>query len=101
MSGRDDDAPPPDREAARIAESARRKERAARNRAESPLYALGFFGLIGWSVALPTIAGVALGLWLDARYPSGRSWTLALLLGGVALGCLNAWFWVLREGRDD
>jgi ATP synthase protein I len=29
------------------------------------------------------------------------SWTLTLLLAGAALGALNAWYWVQREGRDD
>jgi ATP synthase protein I len=55
------------------------------------------FGMIGWSVAVPTILGLALGLWLDRHWPLHFSWTLTLLLIGVALGCLNAWFWVSRE----
>jgi ATP synthase protein I len=56
------------------------------------------FGLVGWAVAVPTLAGVALGLWLDARYPGGPSWTITGLVAGVALGCLNAWWWVQRAG---
>lgn len=62
-------------------------------------FGLGMMGLIGWSVAVPTLAGAALGLWLDQRYPSGRNWTLALLLGGMTVGCLNAWHWVAREDK--
>lgn len=61
---------------------------------------LGMMGLVGWSVAMPTLLGAALGMWLDGRYPGGRSWTLALLVAGLALGCLNAWHWVSREGRE-
>jgi ATP synthase protein I len=56
-------------------------------------------GLIGWSVAVPTLLGAALGQWLDNRHASDRSWTLALLVAGLALGCWNAWHWVAREER--
>ncbi len=88
-------------EAAEIARKARRKQAALRTRKESPLYGLGMFGLVGWAVAVPTVLGAMIGLWLDGRTGSDRSWTLMLLLGGVALGCLNAWYWVQREGRDE
>lgn len=64
-------------------------------------FGLGMFGLIGWSVAIPTILGVALGLWIDHRWESRYSWTLMLMIAGVALGCLNAWRWVHREGGLD
>ena len=57
---------------------------------------LGMFGLIGWSVAVPTLAGIALGLWIDTTWPGRVSWTLTLLFVGVALGCLNAWMWLRR-----
>ena len=46
-----------------------------------------------------TLLGAALGLWLDQRDPGGRSWTLALLVAGLTLGCLNAWHWVAREDQ--
>jgi len=62
-------------------------------------FGLGMMGLIGWSVVLPTLLGAALGIWLDRRYPGGRSWTLALLVAGLALGCLNAWHWVAKEDK--
>ena len=29
------------------------------------------------------------------------SWTLTLLLIGVAVGCLNAWYWVKQESERD
>lgn len=61
---------------------------------------LGMMGLIGWSVALPTLLGAALGLWLDKHYPGGHSWTLALLAAGLVLGCFNAWRWVAKEDRE-
>ncbi|MEO7877395.1 MAG: AtpZ/AtpI family protein [Dokdonella sp.] len=62
-------------------------------------FGLGMMGLIGWSVAVPTLLGAALGIWLDSRYPGRHSWTLALLVLGLAIGCFNAWHWVAREDR--
>lgn len=61
---------------------------------------LGVMGTVGWSVAVPMLAGALLGHWLDARQTSERSWTLALLLAGVVLGCWNAASWLWRERRD-
>jgi ATP synthase protein I len=58
------------------------------------------FGLVGWSVAIPMIIGIILGVWLDNHYPGGRSWTLMLLVVGLFIGCLNAWHWVAEENRD-
>lgn len=62
-------------------------------------FGFGMFGLVGWSVALPTLAFVALGVWLDEAHPASFSWTLSMLALGVLLGCLNAWVWVRRELR--
>jgi ATP synthase protein I len=36
---------------------------------------------------------------LDQRYPGGHSWTLALLVAGLIIGCFNAWHWVEKEDR--
>lgn len=88
-------------EAETIAAKARRMERARKARGDSAWYGLGMFGMVGWAVAVPLVAGIALGLWLDERWPGGPSWTLTGLLGGALLGCLNAWYWVQREGRRD
>ncbi len=76
-----------------------RKLKARRNSTQGVWFGLGMMGLIGWSVAIPTLLGAALGLWLDRRFPGGRSWTLALLVAGLAIGCLNAWFWVSKEDK--
>jgi ATP synthase protein I len=74
-----------------------RKIRARRKKDRTIWFGLGTFGLVGWSVAIPTVLGVALGLWLDANWPGHFSWTLALLMAGVSLGALNAWYWVSQE----
>jgi ATP synthase protein I len=74
-----------------------RKLRARREKSHSIWFGLGLLGLVGWSVVLPTLLGMALGIWLDRQFPSHFSWTLMLLFGGLMLGCLNAWQWVNRE----
>lgn len=71
----------------------------ARGSPQGVWFGLGMMGLIGWSVVVPTLLGAAAGLWLDRRYPGGHSWTLALLVGGLALGCFNAWHWVSKEEK--
>jgi ATP synthase protein I len=48
-------------------------------------------GVVGWSVTLPTLLGIALGIYLDRRWPERFSWTLMLLFAGLLLGCANAW----------
>ena len=63
----------------------------ARKRKGGVWESLAILGVVGWSVALPTLVGVALGLWVDHRWPSRFSWTLMLLIGGLVAGCLNAW----------
>lgn len=65
------------------------------------LYGLGMFGLVGWSVAIPTLIMLALGIWIDRTYQSRYSWTLMLLVLGIIIGCLNAWYWVSRESKSD
>jgi len=79
-----------------------RKLRARRQKDRNVWFGLGMFGLVGWSVAIPTVIGVAVGIWIDETWPSRYSWTLMMLLLGLILGCVNAWFWVKREsvGED-
>lgn len=78
---------------------AARKLKARRNVTPGIWFGLGTIGLVGWSVTVPTLLGAALGLWLDRHYAGGRSWTLALLVAGLTIGCLNAWHWIVREQR--
>ena len=71
----------------------------ARRSTQGVWFGLGMMGLIGWSVVVPTLLGAALGLWLDQEYPQGRSWTLALLVAGLTIGCINAWLWIDKEDK--
>jgi ATP synthase protein I len=80
-----------------VGEKEARKAKARREADKSVWFGLGMFGMIGWSVAVPALACVALGVWIDRTWPSQYSWTLMLLFVGVALGCANAWYWVTRE----
>jgi ATP synthase protein I len=63
-------------------------------------FGLGVFGIIGWSVVIPTLIGTAIGLWIDRTWPSRFSWALMLLIFGVGLGCFNAWYWV-KKAREN
>src|SRR5271154_7273385 len=80
-----------------VGAQAARKLKAQRGAKRSIWFGLGMSGLVGWSVTVPTLIGVALGIWVDKHYPSPFSWTLMLLLLGLIVGCLNAWHWVASE----
>jgi ATP synthase protein I len=83
--------------AAEVGTKAARKLRALRDGDQGVWFGLGMSGLIGWSIALPTLVGVLLGVWLDQRYPQAFSWTLTLLFAGLIIGCFNAWHWVAQQ----
>jgi ATP synthase protein I len=95
--------PPPMEDSAfarAVGQKAARKLNAQRHPASGVWFGLGMMGLIGWSVVVPTLLGAALGIWLDRRHAGTHAWTLALLVGGLALGCLNAWRWVAKEDAE-
>src|SRR5580658_4273330 len=71
----------------------------ARKSTQGVWFGLGMMGLVGWSVTVPTLLGSALGIWLDKHHHGKHPWTLALLVVGLAIGCLNAWHWVAREEK--
>lgn len=82
----------------RVKEKELRKLRARRHH-DSVWFGLGTFGVIGWSVAIPMLIGILVGVWIDTNWPSQFSWTMMLLFIGVVLGCLNAWNWISREAQ--
>jgi ATP synthase protein I len=81
-----------------IGAKAARKLR-ARKSTQGVWFGLGMMGLVGWAVVVPTLLGAALGIWLDKHHPGKHPWTLALLVVGLAVGCLNAWHWVAKEDK--
>ena len=80
-----------------VARKQARKLRARRERRRLVWFGLGAMGVIGWSVAIPTVLGVLLGHWLDSRYPGPVSWSLTLLVIGAVLGGMSAWRWLHRQ----
>ena len=64
---------------------------------------MGMMGIIGWSVTIPLLLGLGLGIYIDRIYPSRFSFALMLMFGGLLLGCITAvhWArWVLHK-RDE
>ncbi|MBW6473236.1 MAG: AtpZ/AtpI family protein [Anaerolineaceae bacterium] len=78
-----------------------RHQRARQNDRHGMYFGLGMFGMVGWSVAVPTILGLILGIWIDRTWPGQASWTLMGLLAGIILGCYNAWYWVKKESSRE
>lgn len=85
--------------AGQVGAKAARKLKARRDGTQGVWFGLGMMGLVGWSVTVPTLLGAALGIWLDQHHPGKHAWTLALLVAGLGIGCLNAWHWVAREEK--
>ncbi len=75
----------------------KRKLRARNKKTDEVWFGLGMFGVVGWAVAVPTVLGIFLGVWIDLKWPTAYSWTLMLLMIGLIVGCLNAWFWINRQ----
>lgn len=84
----------------KISAKAARKLKARRNSTQGVWFGLGMMGLIGWSVAIPTLLGAALGIWLDKHHSASYSWTLTLLVIGLVIGCVNVWHWVSKEDKE-
>ena len=72
----------------------------ARRSYQGVWFGLGMMGLVGWSVVVPTLLGTALGIWIDKHHPGIHSWTLMLLIIGLVIGCVNAWYWVSKEDKE-
>ena len=83
----------------RVETKAKRKIE-ARSKPKNVWFGLRMFGMVGWSVAIPSLIGIALGVWIDTHINSQYSWTLMLLVAGVVLGCFNAWYWIEKESSN-
>lgn len=81
-----------------IARQARRKKENRDHPGPSPLRGIGMFGMIGWSIAVPTVGGAFFGMWLDRVAPQAFSWSIALILGGVVVGAFISVAWINKEG---
>lgn len=84
----------------RVGEEEKRRLKAQHEHKRSAWSGFGFFGMVGWSVVVPTLAGVMLGRLLDQHEPVAFSWTLTLLIAGLITGCIIAGNWIRMEHRD-
>ena len=50
-------------------------------------------GVVGWMIAIPVVAGTFLGKFLDRKFggEGSISWTLTLMLLGLAAGIYSVW----------
>lgn len=76
-----------------------RRRRARLENEDSVWVWLGTFGLVGWTVMVPTMAGLAFGIFLDNRVDASVSFTITFLIVGVAVGASMAWYWVRQESE--
>ena len=73
---------------------AERLKRAAKER-PTLLAQTRFLGTIGVLLVLPVVVGAYLGQWLDSLQPGySVRWTVSLILLGVFVGGLNAYFFI-------
>jgi len=79
-------------------------------RARGVWFGLGAILTIGWMIVIPPVVGALVGHWIDTKWPTPVSWTMILILVGLAAGCYNVWAWLERhmeaikrdkEGPDD
>jgi ATP synthase protein I len=87
----------PERLDAAVRKSRERRARWEREGERSIGQNLAMIGALGWTIVMPTVAGIFLGRWLDRQFASGIFWTLGLLFLGLAIGCGLAWRRMHRE----
>jgi len=83
-----------------VGEKEKRKLKAMKEKNKGVWFGLGMMGIIGWSVAVPTLLGAAFGIWLDKKHAQSISWTLTLLIAGLVTGSVVAWYWVSKEDKE-
>lgn len=83
-----------------VSDKERRRLKALKSKKKSEWSGLGLFGMVGWSITVPTLLGTALGIYLDKKYQQTFSWTLTFLIIGLAIGCVIAWQWIGNEHKN-
>ncbi len=71
----------------------------SRKKGKEIMFGLGVFGIVGFSIAIPTLLGILLGTYLDKRTDTSISYTITFLFLGLTIGCVNAWRWVKETGE--
>ncbi len=78
-----------------------KKKMKSQNKGKEIMFGLGTFGIVGWSVSIPILLGIALGAYFDRKFHADFSWTLTLMFIGLITGCINAWYWVKKKSNED
>lgn len=97
----DDKKETPEQELLRQVNKQAKKKMKMEKNGKEILFGFGAFGIVGWSISLPVVLGVLAGLYLDDHVPQTFSWTLTLLFAGLIIGCLNAWYWIKKNGSGE
>jgi ATP synthase protein I len=86
----------------RMAHAARRAAQHAQQGRDEPEPSLGRrlgqIGILGWTVIVPTLAGVVLGRWLDRALGTRVFFSAPLVMIGAGIGLWSAWKWMHRQG---
>ena len=85
---------------AQIKRKTQRKSKLKRQPDPPVWSSFGLFGIVGWSVAIPTLLAIGVGYWLDRHIDDSHSWTLVMLPVGLVIGCAIAWHWISHEQRQ-
>ena len=57
-------------------------------------------GVGGWLLVIPIVAGAYLGKYLDKKIGAGGiSWTITLIIIGIAAGFYNIWYLLIKRPR--
>ena len=94
-----DDKSPEEKMIDKISSDANKKIE-SRKKGKEIMFGLGVFGIVGFSIAIPTLLGILLGTYLDGRTDSSVSFTITFMLVGLTMGCFNAWRWVKQTSED-
>lgn len=92
-----EEAPRPDEAdplADEVARHVARHRRWRESGEDSAARRLAQIGVLGWMIVAPMLLGIFAGRWLDRTFDAGLTWTGALLMVGLVLGCWSAWRWM-------
>ncbi|MCD6390048.1 MAG: AtpZ/AtpI family protein [Desulfobulbaceae bacterium] len=84
-----------------IDDKVKQRQKAQREKQQTIFFGFGTFGMVGWSVAIPTLLATLVGRWLDTLRPWPFSWTLTGLFTGLMAGIFIAAKWVKSKGRTE
>ncbi len=83
-----------------VGNKARRIMRLKRTKEMSLWGGLSQMGLVGWSIAAPSLLGLFLGWLIDKRLDGGNRATLSLFIVGLGFGCFSVLSWACREYKE-